>query len=91
MVISEMIAIKSICEYEFENANYDAGHTYGIKYKLNNWYHFHFVSITISCIFYWKQIQQESLKYQLPHGQLFELHSMDHHIISSKWLQILYE
>ena len=30
------------CEYEFENANYDVGHTYGINWKRNNWYHFHF-------------------------------------------------
>ena len=30
------------CEFVFENANYDAGHTYGINWKWNNWYHFHF-------------------------------------------------
>ena len=30
------------CEYEFENANYDVGHTYGINWKWNNWYHLHF-------------------------------------------------
>ena len=30
------------CEYEFENANCDVGHTYGIHWKWNNWHNFHF-------------------------------------------------
>ena len=30
------------CGYEFENANYDARHTYGINWKWNNWYDFQF-------------------------------------------------
>ena len=43
MFISEMIAIKLInLKYEFAKANYDVGHTYGINWKWNNWYHFHF-------------------------------------------------
>ena len=42
MFISYDIHHINLCEYEFENANYDVGHTYDINWKWNNWYHFHF-------------------------------------------------
>ena len=52
------------CEYEFVNAHYDVGHTYGINWKWNNWSHFHFY-FNHHLIFNWKKNQLESLKYQL--------------------------
>ena len=55
------------CEYEFENANYDVGHTNGINWKGNNWYHFHFYFNYHLMYMYFqlKKTQLESLKYQL--------------------------
>ena len=43
------------------NANYDVGYIYG-KLSENEIISIILISITISCIFNWKQIQLESLK-----------------------------
>ena len=50
-------------EYEFENVNYDVGHTYVINWKWNNWYHFHFHFDYHLIYFQLKKIQLKSLKY----------------------------
>ena len=71
-----------MCEYEFENDNYDVGHNNGINWKLVS---FSFLCQLPSHVFSTeKKNQLESLKYQLSAWLLiYVLHSMDYHIILS--------